>query len=47
MASDGVRSVSDEPLLDGVPAIPSGHKMESAFFPLLFDPEAITASGMD
>jgi ectoine hydroxylase-related dioxygenase (phytanoyl-CoA dioxygenase family) len=44
---DGVRSASDEPLLDGVPAVPSGHKMEGAFFPLLFDPQAITASGMD
>jgi ectoine hydroxylase-related dioxygenase (phytanoyl-CoA dioxygenase family) len=37
---DGVRSASDEPLLVGVPAIPCGHKMEGAFFPLLFDPQA-------
>lgn len=35
---DGVRSASDEPMLAGVPAIPKGHKMEGAFFPLLFDP---------
>ena len=38
---DGVRSASDEPLLNGVPAIPKGHKMEGRFFPLLFDPAAI------
>lgn len=35
---DGVRSVSDEPLLDGVPVIPSGTEMGGQFFPLLFDP---------
>lgn len=34
---DGVRSVSNEPLLDGVPIIPSGTKMGGQFFPLLFD----------
>jgi ectoine hydroxylase-related dioxygenase (phytanoyl-CoA dioxygenase family) len=33
---DGVRSVSDEPLLDGVPVIPSGTEMGGQFFPLLF-----------
>lgn len=38
---DGVRSMSDEPLLEGVPAIPSGQTMGGQFFPLLFDPEAI------
>jgi ectoine hydroxylase-related dioxygenase (phytanoyl-CoA dioxygenase family) len=37
---DGVHSASDEPLLNGVPAIPAGHKMEGRFFPLLFDPTA-------
>jgi ectoine hydroxylase-related dioxygenase (phytanoyl-CoA dioxygenase family) len=37
---DGVRSASDEPLLNGVPSIPKGEKMEGRFFPLLFDPEA-------
>jgi ectoine hydroxylase-related dioxygenase (phytanoyl-CoA dioxygenase family) len=36
--ADGVRSDSDEVLLQGVPAIPKGHKMEGQFFPLLFDP---------
>lgn len=34
---DGVRSASDEPLLEGVPPIPSGRKMGGRFFPLLFD----------
>jgi len=34
---DGVVSNSDEPLLDGVPAIPKGEKMAGQFFPLLFD----------
>ena len=35
---DGVQSNSDETLLEGVPPIASGHKMEGQFFPLLFDP---------
>jgi ectoine hydroxylase-related dioxygenase (phytanoyl-CoA dioxygenase family) len=35
---DGVRSGSDEPLLEGVPAIRAGAKMEGQFFPLLYDP---------
>jgi ectoine hydroxylase-related dioxygenase (phytanoyl-CoA dioxygenase family) len=35
---DGVRSESDEVLLQGVPCIPKGQKMEGQFFPLLFDP---------
>ncbi len=33
---DGVRSNSDAPLLEGVPAIPKGHTMGGRFFPLLF-----------
>ena len=33
---DGVQSASDAPLLDGVPGIPSGKKIEGQFFPLLF-----------
>ncbi len=33
--SDGVRSDSDEPLLEGVPVIPKGEKMGGRFFPLL------------
>jgi len=35
---DGVMSNSDEPLLDGIPAIPKGEKMDGQFFPLLFSP---------
>jgi ectoine hydroxylase-related dioxygenase (phytanoyl-CoA dioxygenase family) len=33
---DGVRSASDGELLQGVPPIPSGGKMQGQFFPLLF-----------
>ena len=36
---DGVRSASGDPLLEGVPSVPSGAKMEGQFFPLLFDPQ--------
>lgn len=39
--ADGVRSDSDEPLLDGVPAVPKGEKMQGQFFPLLFEPQMI------
>ena len=38
---EGVRSAADEPLLNGVPTIPKGQKMEGQFFPLLFDPNSI------
>ncbi len=34
--ADGVISDSDEPLLEGVPVVPKGNKMEGQFFPLLF-----------
>jgi ectoine hydroxylase-related dioxygenase (phytanoyl-CoA dioxygenase family) len=37
---DGVRSDSNEPPLDGVPAIPAGQKMQGQFFPLLFSPDS-------
>jgi ectoine hydroxylase-related dioxygenase (phytanoyl-CoA dioxygenase family) len=37
--ADGVKSDSDEPLLEGVPVIPAGRKMEGQFFPLLFETE--------
>ena len=37
---DGVVSASDAPLLEGVPAILAGHKIQGQFFPLLFDPDA-------
>ena len=33
---DGVCSVSDEPLLQGVPVIPNGEKLDGRFFPLLY-----------
>jgi ectoine hydroxylase-related dioxygenase (phytanoyl-CoA dioxygenase family) len=36
---DGVRSASDTPLLEGVPPITSGKKIDGRFFPLLFDPK--------
>ena len=36
--ADGVISDSDEPLLDGVPVVPKGKKIEGQFFPLLYDP---------
>src|SRR5690606_23842077 len=36
---DGVRSASDQPLLEGVPPIPVGQPMGGKFFPLLFDPQ--------
>jgi ectoine hydroxylase-related dioxygenase (phytanoyl-CoA dioxygenase family) len=35
---DGVVSGSDDPLLDGVPAIPEGNPIGGQFFPLLLDP---------
>jgi ectoine hydroxylase-related dioxygenase (phytanoyl-CoA dioxygenase family) len=35
---DGVVSDSDEVLLEGVPPIPKGQKMDGQFFPLLLDP---------
>ena len=35
--ADGVVSDSNEPLLEGVPVVPRGEKIEGKFFPLLFD----------
>ena len=37
---DGVTSASDEPLLEGVPVIASGQKIEGQFFPLLYEPQS-------
>lgn len=34
---DGACSSSDEPLLDGVPVVPAGAKIEGRYFPLLSD----------
>jgi Phytanoyl-CoA dioxygenase (PhyH) len=39
MFRDGVRSASNDPLLEGVPPIPVGERIEGQFFPLLFDPD--------
>ncbi len=36
VVADGVISDSDEPLLEGVPVVPKGEKLEGQFFPLLF-----------
>lgn len=38
--ADGTRSDSDEVLLNSVPPIPKGDKMDGKFFPLLYDPTA-------
>lgn len=38
---DGVRSASNEPLLSGVPPVPSGQPLAGQFFPLLFDPAKV------
>jgi ectoine hydroxylase-related dioxygenase (phytanoyl-CoA dioxygenase family) len=38
---DGVYSVSDKPLLDGVPPIAVGERLGGQFFPLLFDPRVV------
>jgi ectoine hydroxylase-related dioxygenase (phytanoyl-CoA dioxygenase family) len=37
---DGVISNANEPLLQGVPVIPKGKRMEGQFFPLLYDEKA-------
>jgi ectoine hydroxylase-related dioxygenase (phytanoyl-CoA dioxygenase family) len=39
---DGVVSNSDDPPLEGVPPVPKGQPMGGRFFPLLFDPDAIS-----
>ncbi len=39
---DGVTSASDNPPLEGVPAVPAGRKMQGQFFPLLYDPLILT-----
>jgi hypothetical protein len=36
--ADGVISDSNDPLLDGVPVVAKGEKMEGQFFPLLYTP---------
>ena len=36
---DGVRSESNDSLLEGVPVVPAGEPLGGRFFPLLFDPD--------
>ncbi len=36
---DGVRSDTDEPLLQGIPVIPKGEPLRGQYFPLLYTPE--------
>lgn len=36
---DGVCSASDASLLEGVPPVPAGHRLEGQFFPLLYSPD--------
>jgi ectoine hydroxylase-related dioxygenase (phytanoyl-CoA dioxygenase family) len=36
--ADGVISDSNEPMLEGVPVVAKGEKMQGQFFPLLYDP---------
>ena len=38
---DGVMSDSNSALLEGVPPVPAGEKMQGQFFPLLFDPRVL------
>ena len=37
VVADGVISDSNEPLLDGVPVVPKGEKLQGQFFPLLYN----------
>ncbi len=39
--ADGVVSDSNEPLMDGVPPVPKGEKIQGQFFPLLFEPVTV------
>jgi ectoine hydroxylase-related dioxygenase (phytanoyl-CoA dioxygenase family) len=39
--ADGTVSDTEDVLLQGVPIIPKGEKMEGKFFPLIFDPDII------
>ena len=41
VVADGVRSDSNEPLLDGVPVVNKGEKLEGQFFPLLYEPSPV------
>jgi ectoine hydroxylase-related dioxygenase (phytanoyl-CoA dioxygenase family) len=39
--AEGTVSDTHEPLLEGIPVIPKGQKMEGKFFPLIFDPSSL------
>lgn len=39
--ADGTRSNSNDEILQGVPPVSKGNKMEGKFFPLLFDPQLV------
>jgi len=41
---NGVKSASNDPLLDGVPPIPAGERINGQFFPLLFDAAEISGT---
>ena len=41
VVSDGVQSDTNEPLLQGVPVVKRGEKLDGQFFPLLFEPGEI------
>ena len=41
LCRDGTCSDSPQPLLDGVPPIKPGKRLEGPFFPLLFDPQVV------
>jgi ectoine hydroxylase-related dioxygenase (phytanoyl-CoA dioxygenase family) len=38
---DGVKSASNDPLLEGVPPVPVGQTVDGMFFPLLYDPSEV------
>jgi hypothetical protein len=39
---DGVQSATNDSLLEGVPPIAAGEKIDGQFFPLLFDPANVS-----
>lgn len=41
MVADGVRSASDEALLDGVDVVPAGEPLAGKFFPIVLDPATL------
>ena len=36
--ADGVWSDTEEPLLNDIPAVPKGEKIDGQFFPVVYDP---------